>query len=199
MKIALDLDGTLADLRGAMISHSSYDDSDFEQWEKPDFSLFLSEASTVWDDYWWDVQPVEPYLHEKTKMLSGDHHVDIVTNTVGSNEVTQKWLDKHDICYEDVVRPSTVGASKSELDYDVYIDDKPSMAGTVSLLYIPDRQWNQDVRGLSGAHDYLYHSYEPSFVESEGFPSGQTATSAPHVIRVTDLHDVVYDLCRTQQ
>ena len=193
MKIALDLDGTLADLHGAMIRHSEYEDHHFDSWYKPDFNTFLSEASTVWDDYWWDINPVEPNLCEKTALLTADHTVDIVTNTVGSDEATISWLDKYGISYRDIVRPSQEGMSKSEMEYEVYIDDKPSMGGEVNMLYIPDRRWNQEVRGQG---EYIYHSYEMSYIESEGLPANHFETPAPHVVRITDIHDVLYDLHR---
>lgn len=193
MKIALDLDGVLADLHGAMVEHTDFTDADFEQWDKPNYNHFMSEASRVWSEHWDDIPPVEPALEYKTAQLAADNHVDIVTNTAGPDPAIEQWLDKHDIVFESIVRPYSDGKDKHHLDYDLYIDDKPSMAGQVSILYIRDRTWNQTVRGDG---EYLYHSYEPSYIESEGYPSGHFMSQLPWVIRVTSIADVLQDIDR---
>lgn len=191
MKLALDLDGVLADLQHAVIEHTEYTSSDFDQWDKPDYNNFISEASRVWSDHTMDIPPVEHNLDLKTAQLDSEHHVDIVTNTVGSDEDIIPWLDHHGIQYESIVRPYSMSCDKPDLDYDAYIDDRPGMASQVPVHYIRDQKWNQRVRGGSG---YLYHSYETCYVNSEGLPKNHFESDLPFVVRVTDLNDVIYDL-----
>lgn len=193
MKIALDLDGVLADLHAAMVADTSYTRSDFEQWDKPNYDRFMRDAARVWNDTWDVIDPVEPHIGSKTEALNSEHTVDIVTNTAGSDESVRQWLDKHNVSYESIVHPRAHGYDKPDLDteYDCFIDDKPDMAGSVSMLYLRDQRWNQRVRG-SG--EYLYHSYESSYVDSEGYPDGHFDSDAPCVVRVTSLADVLFDI-----
>lgn len=192
MRIALDLDGVLADLQHTMIEETKYTSDDFEQWSKPDYNFFMQEASRVWREYWQDIPPVEDRVELTTAQLAADHHVDIVTNTAGPDDAITKWLDKHGVYYEEIVRPYSHGCDKPDLDYDAYIDDKPTMAGAVDVLYLRDQRWNQSVRG-SG--QYLYYSYEDCYVESEGpLKPDPFRSDAPWVIRITDLDDVLFDL-----
>lgn len=192
MRIALDLDGVLADLNHTIVEKTEYTMSDFEQWDKPDYNHFMSEASRVWDDHWDEIPPVEQNLDYKTAQLASNHHVDIVTNTVGSDEAVTQWLDEHGIVFEEIVRPYSQGTDKQHLDYDAYIDDKPAMAGEVGVLYLRDQLWNQTERGLG---EYLYYSYEPSYVDSEGpLKPDPFRSDAPWVIRITTLDHVLTDL-----
>jgi hypothetical protein len=193
MQIALDLDGVLADLQHTMCEQTIYDEQDFEQWSKPKYNHFVQEASRVWREHWDDIPPVESGLDELTKRLSTTHNVDIVTNTAGPNEYIEQWVDKHGIQHDSIRRPYSEGKDKHELiDYDCYIDDKPGMAGQVDVLYLRDRAWNQTVRGNG---EYLYHSYEECYVDSEGvLKSDPFVSSSPWVIRVTGIADVLRDL-----
>jgi 5'(3')-deoxyribonucleotidase len=195
LKLALDLDGVLADLQSAMVEHTAYCQQDFEQWEKPNHNTFLSEASYVWSDYWQEIEPVEKHLSTKTGELSQQFEVDIVTNTVGSNDVVEQWLSKHGVVYEELVRPYSLGTDKQHLDYDVYVDDKPSLHGTVPLLLLRDRRWNQTIRGGIGEQQYFYYSYEPSYIEVEGTPEKSIIEMSeaydPYVVRITGLRDVL--------
>jgi len=194
MRVALDLDGVLADLQNKMIQETRYTDSDFEQWEKPDYNHFMSEASRVWRDHWDEISSVEHNVDMKTEQIAQDHHVDIVTNTAGPDEAVEQWLDKHGVQFEEIVRPYSQGCDKPDLNYDLYIDDKGAMAGDVGVLYLRDRFWNQTIRGDG---QYLYYSYEPSYVESEGHLNVDPyASDAPWVIRITGLDDVIMDLDR---
>jgi hypothetical protein len=196
MKIALDLDGVLADLQDAMIAETEYTERDFEQWAKPNYNFFLSEASRVWSEHWNDIEPVDENVAEHVEHIREDHTVDIVTNTAGPNEYVEMWLNEHSIGYNDIVRPYVVGGDKHDLEYDAYVDDKPDLAGRVNLLYLRDRSWNQSIRGMNGPSQYLYHSYEDSYVDGEGYPNGHFDSTVPYVVRITGLEDVVDDLKR---
>jgi hypothetical protein len=192
MKIALDLDGVLADLNGAMVEYTAYEPEDFEQWDKPEYDVFRREAERVWTEHWNNIRPMEANLEQTVELLTADHTVDIVTNTVGEERYVKAWLQRQGITYNRFVHTEMMdGIDKPDLNYDMYIDDKPAMAGQVDVLYIPDRKWNQTIRG--DGH-YLYHSYEPSYINSEGLPSHTFNDGVPDVVRVTGLLDVIHDL-----
>lgn len=191
LEIALDLDGVCADLQGAMIEYTPYGEDDFTEWHKDDYNVFMSEASRVWEEHWQDIEPVEPCIDHYTGALAEQYTVDIVTNTAGKDGYVKVWLDQHNVSYRNLVRPYSSGCDKPDCEYDVFIDDKPGMAGEVSTQYIVDQPWNQSVRGDGR---YIYHSYEPSYLESEGLPSDHIGDVGFNVIRVTSLLDVLFDL-----
>lgn len=190
MKIALDFDGVLADPHEMMLDHRGVSDGDFEQWQNDDHEAFVEAMLNVWDEHRVKVPPVEDNIGSKVGQIYVDHDVDIVTNTLADEEVVREWLDRHNVPYDDIVKNPT-GTDKSELDYDVYIDDNPNLAGEVDVLYLYDRRWNQTERGLG---QYIYHSYEPSYLEAEG--KRTDAGSVPKVIRVPSLRHVANDLAR---
>lgn len=188
MKVALDLDGVLADLQGSMIDHTEYGEEDFEQWDKPEYNTFVSEASRVWTEHWDEIDPVEENIDEKTEALSVYNHVDIVTNTAGPDVAVRQWLEEHGVVYGSIVRPYSLGGDKPDLDYDVYIDDKPSMAGDVDVLYLRDQPWNWEVGDVPDSeYEYLLYGVDDVDVDC-GEP--------PSVVRISSLGDVVDDLCR---
>lgn len=185
MRIALDLENVLADI---------LEEEDFEQWGFDSdrvFSHFMDVSHDAWAVNWEHIEPTEPNLSETVdRIRSLGYTVDLVTNRDGVDDQIQMWLDKYDISVN-AFRSNPAGTRKSELDYDVYIDDNPLMAGEAQMLYIYDQPWNQHVRG-SG--QYIYHSYEPGYIESEDIPTGQFESDAPWVVRVTSLRDVLYDV-----
>lgn len=209
MKVALDLDGVLADLHAKMVPHTKYSYEDFHTFgEWDDFEHFYSEAARVWKKHWHEIEPVEDSLSHKVAQLAANHEVDIVTNTAAEDRYAKAWLHQQEIVYEDFVRPPEYGY-KDALDYDLFIDDNPYLCGDVPVQYVVDQPWNQTERG-SG--NYLYYSYEESYVESEVCRAERDSTvgnpqvtegplkpdpfrsDAPWVIRVNGLDDVLYDL-----
>jgi len=191
MKIALDFDGVLADLIGAIRQHTDYD-GDLNEWQKDDPDEFFDAVRSVYSGEIDNVSVVNEFDYMFVNDLQNDGHtVDIVTNTLASDEFVEQWLDSQHISYNDIVRAKDHGCDKKDLSYDCYIDDKPMMAGDVSVLYLMDQPWNQHVRGDG---EYIYHSYEKSWLESEELPTNQFATDAPHVIRVESVGHVRNDI-----
>lgn len=197
MNVALDLDGTIADLQSALMRYMGYHVSSFDQWNKADYEQFMADARHVWDDDSCYVPLTEPNIgltvEELQSVVDG---VDIVTNTAGSIDAVNAWLAQHDVEYDRLIHGVRSGRSKQSYDYDMYIDDKPGMAGTVPVQYMPNRSWNDTIRGDG---EYIYHSLEPSYLDSEGIPTRQFKTDAPWVIRYDSLNDVVENIRHVQQ
>lgn len=158
MKIALDLDGVLADsisewlaiwneLKGSSLTLEDVKCWDF--WKE--LGITSSEFHRIFYRAWknWQlIQPTEPDLISKVAMLEELGKVDIVTSRPkNTRKYVLKWLEKFGLGGKNVV---FVTSNKSELDYDVYIDDSPinaeeiAAAGKYVALY--DRPWNRHVK-----------------------------------------------------
>ena len=134
MKIALDVDGVLADVIVSWINYSNSirphisknQVTDWEFWKKFDINPFdfYSELSYCWKN-WESLPPTEENLSSTTKNLSTLGQVDIVTARERSTDsFVKNWLDFHDISYDNYVSVID-GPMKADLDYDVFIDDSP--------------------------------------------------------------------------
>ncbi|MEM1991939.1 MAG: hypothetical protein QXY58_04825 [Nitrososphaerota archaeon] len=158
MKIALDLDGVLADSISVwlMIWNASKGSSlaleDVKCWDFwKELGITSGEFHRIFYKAWknWKlIQPTEPNLVSKVIMLEELGRVDIVTSRPKNTRTyVLKWLERHGLGNKNIV---FVKSNKSELDYDVYIDDSPinaeeiASAGKYVALY--DRPWNRDVK-----------------------------------------------------
>lgn len=158
MKVALDLDSTLADTLLTVfdiLDEPQYGYADSIHWDWPieEFGRdrFLNAAWHVWSIRRDDIQPSEPDLRAKTDALKAKcEQLDVVTAHPDHLDVVdhgkQQWLDEHGVCYDDYV---SVEGAKHALDYDVYIDDNPKLVEATNsyssevLLY--DRPYNRDI------------------------------------------------------
>jgi len=134
MKIALDVDGVLADV---IISWMNYSNSirqkitknqitNWEFWKEFQINPFdfYAELSLCWKN-WMSIPTTEKNLSSITKSLSSIGQVDVVTARERSTDsFVKSWLDHHDISYNNYVSVID-GPMKAELDYDVFIDDSP--------------------------------------------------------------------------
>lgn len=134
MKIALDVDGVLADVIKSWLIYnnsirstiSKHEITDWEFWKKFQINpfVFYNELSYCWKD-WKSVPPTENNLSEITKNLANLGQVDIVTARERSTDIFVKnWLNHHDIQFENYVSVID-GPMKADLDYDIFIDDSP--------------------------------------------------------------------------
>ncbi len=157
MKIALDVDGVLADVILSWIKQSNrHRDrltkeqiTSWDFWRSHNINRydFYKELSDCWKS-WKTVPPTEKSLSRSTKRLSEFGQVDIVTaREKSTDEFVRQWLSLHDISYDSYV--SVVdGTLKAGLDYDVFIDDSPLNATALAeknrtvLLY--EQPWNAD-------------------------------------------------------
>ena len=158
MKIALDVDGVLADV---IISWINYSNSirphisknqvtNWEFWKKFDINPFdfYSELSSCWQN-WQSIPTTQENLSDITKNLSILGQVDIVTARERSTDsFVKNWLNYHDISYDNYVSVID-GPMKADLDYDVFIDDSPLNAikflenNKRVILY--SQPWNQHI------------------------------------------------------
>jgi len=146
MKVAMDVEGVLADICMSWIIHYGYlfTKSEITDWEFKNVGItigrFLEETIVVWKQ--GKVVPEEFNLPDKMPRLP----FDIVTARKGVDLEIVNWLENYRINYDNFV-VSRSSTSKPLLCYDVYIDDNPYMyknlqKGQTQILY--DQPWNQD-------------------------------------------------------
>lgn len=134
MKIALDVDGVLADVIQSWLNYNNsirqeilrQEISDWDFWKKFKINRydFYAELSSCWKN-WMSVPPTETNLSLTTKNLSKIGQVDIVTARERSTDsFVKNWLNHYDISYDNYVSVID-GPMKADLDYDIFIDDSP--------------------------------------------------------------------------
>ncbi len=159
MKIALDVDGVLADIISVWLeqynkSHkksvTTEDIVKWDFWKELGFDKyeFYEELSNCWSR-WTEVPPLEQGIANAVEKLHSVGTVHIVTaRDAASTKYVKRWLEHNGIKYDDYV-PVLRGRDKADLDYDIFIDDSPqNVIGIASkgknvLLY--DQPWNRSV------------------------------------------------------
>ena len=164
MRIAVDLDGVLADTMVTFCRilnrrHSSQLTVEsfisWNAWEtahitKDEFYRTLDEA---WFD-WKTIPPTEQNIAEKIGQIHQFGRVDIVT--ARSRETVPHatlWLRRYQVPYDAFVRTEST-KSKVNLDYDLFIDDSPDLMALLTskldsngILYT--QPWNKDAPKMS--------------------------------------------------
>ncbi len=161
MKIAVDLDGVLAEPMSLWCKlyneqhHTHLTLRDIKQWDVPSLlNISNEEFYRTLDSAWmrWEEIPAtEGNLSEKVSAAAKYGNIDIVT---GRSEKTVKpsitWLEHQGITFEKFVRVARIH-DKVSLDYDVYVDDSPRLFNQLlsrltghGILYT--RPWNRDIR-----------------------------------------------------
>lgn len=159
LKIALDLDGTLADIIGLWLreynkkseNRLEYDEIDrWDFWVRLGYTSdqFFKELSECWNR-WMHVKPLEDNISFIVERLSRLGKVDIVTARDPENNISVKrWLEYHEIPYNDYILVAR-GIDKAELDYDLFIDDSPINAKQISnyrkMVLLYSQPWNRDL------------------------------------------------------
>lgn len=158
MKIALDVDGVLADVMVSWLEHNNkirgeilkHEITDWNFWEKFNINQydFYAELNKCWEN-WIDIPPTETKLSEFSKKISQIGHVDIVTARERSTDsFVKNWLEHHNIVYENYVSVVS-GPMKADLNYDTFIDDSPLNAMKIlqnqKRIFLYAQPWNQNI------------------------------------------------------
>ncbi len=156
MKIALDVDGVIADVIQSWLNYNNSirqkitkrEISDWDFWKKFKINRydFYAELSSCWKD-WSSIPPTEENLSITTKSLSELGQVDIVTARERSTDsFVKNWLSHYNISYDNYVSVID-GPMKSDLDYDIFIDDSPLNALKIiqqkKKVILYSQPWNQ--------------------------------------------------------
>ncbi|MEK6865052.1 MAG: hypothetical protein AABX06_01075 [Thermoproteota archaeon] len=158
MKIALDVDGVLADVIESWLIYNnkirpniSKDDiTNWDFWKKFKINRydFYEELTSCWKN-WNSIPPTEGNLSIVTQNLSNFGQVDIVTaRELSTDSFVKNWLKLHDVTYQNYVSVID-GPMKADLDYDVFIDDSPLNA--IKFLkhkknvFLYSQPWNQHI------------------------------------------------------
>ena len=156
MKIALDVDGVLADVIESWLSYNNTirptilksNISEWDFWKNHGINKFdfYAELSTCWKS-WKNIPPTEKNIASAVIKLSNLGTVDIVTaREESTHDDVKNWLRLHQINFKNYVGVLE-GIEKSQLDYDVFIDDSPLNAksmlekGKSVILY--SQPWNE--------------------------------------------------------
>ena len=158
MKIALDVDGVLADVIESWLIYSnkirariSKDDiTNWDFWKKFKINRydFYEELTTCWTN-WNSIPPTENNLSIITQNLSNFGQVDIVTaREISTDSFVKNWLKLHDVTYQNYVSVID-GPMKADLDYDIFIDDSPLNAikflKRKKKVFLYSQPWNQHI------------------------------------------------------
>ncbi len=159
MKIALDVDGVLADVIVSWIeinnqNRTKISKNDVTSWDFwKQFNIdrfdFYSELSKCWEN-WNEIPPTEKNLQESTKLLNQNATVDIVTaREQYTDTFVKNWLNHFNISYDNYVSVID-GTMKADLDYDLFIDDSPLNAEKFTLknkkFLLYNQPWNQNIQ-----------------------------------------------------
>lgn len=160
MKIALDLDGTLADIIGLWLNEYNkknrerlnyHDITKWDFWMRLGYtpSRFFTELSNCWKR-WKYIKPLEEKVNYAVEQLHKFGKVDIVTARDPKSSIYAKeWLKHYNIKYDEFVLVAR-GSDKAYLDYDIFIDDSPINAKTIAALnktvLLYNQPWNRDIK-----------------------------------------------------
>lgn len=146
VRVSLDMESVLADVHSYFLSAyndefgTTYNRNDIDSWDwvrtEIDFEDFDRIVNEGWCEYRHNIEPMEPGLDAVVAELAShdDVSVDIVTARTGVESAMRQWLAGNEIDAYDRFYSTTT--SKADLDYDLYIDDKPGLADNLQTEQI---------------------------------------------------------------
>jgi 5'(3')-deoxyribonucleotidase len=157
MKVAVDFDSTLADTLKVVVdlfnfkyeTHLTRADVTSWDWTENGRRWRLPHPEDAERDFWriYDlfdsthlrraIPPVDPLACGAVKWLvKRGHQVDIVTSNRPEAAMSiQAWLFSHGLDLPIKVLERKTASHKALLDYDIFIDDAPSLAKSIAELY----------------------------------------------------------------
>ena len=149
MRIAIDLDGTLADIHKVFLEElekqedivHSFEDLENYYFDEAPFSLkkFHRLARENWKNR--EIPLTDKEIPTHLEKLSQSHRVDIVTARDDvDRKILRNWLNRKNVKFQDLV----VDKEKTHLNYDVLIDDSPSYIGDGMKILLYDRPYNEE-------------------------------------------------------
>ena len=164
MKIAIDFDDTIADQTSVLLPLMNWKLGTEFKFEELEWDFFHKAPET--EKAFWSIHdlydssylrrampPVDAYAFPVVKELARKGHVvEIVTrNDKKGHDSIRAWLFMHglDLPVRAIGRGG--GDGKARLNYDLFIDDNPSLADVIrkhptKRLVIFDRPWNRNVK-----------------------------------------------------
>lgn len=146
MRIALDVDGTLADTWGGVVERGWMAESPDVSWEgdRELWDEYLHHSQNLWHNHWEDIEPNELFTYTTTKtMVEFGHTLHVVTARSGVEEQMRSWLDDNRVVHHGFF----VEDEKWRLDFDIHIDDSPSLAYEAPLdriVLLPVRSYTPE-------------------------------------------------------
>lgn len=148
MKIAVDLDGTLAQTHEVFLEElekregTSYRLEDIRSWyfENVDFTVeqFHEIARKSWKTR--DMPLTDKEIPENLSAIRENHTVDIVTARDDiPREELKRWLERKEVPFDKF----RVDKEKTHLDYNMLIDDSPTYIGDGMKILLYHRPYNQ--------------------------------------------------------
>lgn len=142
LAVAVDLDGTQADLHTPAVERSSELDAYRpDEFGEAEWKEYKHRSSNVWHNHHEEIELVEPCAPDVMQALHDRHHVTVLTHRRNVDDQIRAWLAAHDIPYDDFI---ATHRDKAEFDMDVYVDDNPIHADD-ARVFLRDRPWNADV------------------------------------------------------
>lgn len=154
MKIALDVDGTIADVNTIINKKFNHPFSldqitKWECWELYGISKeqWFKEYIETWSLYYEEIPLHEQDLkYTLQKLVDKGYQIDIVTSRpIEAHINLRKWLDMHDLPYNNIIRVSSQ-ADKLDLYHEIHIDDFYTYLKPNKYQYILDRAWNRNLK-----------------------------------------------------
>ncbi len=169
-KVAVDIDGTIADVHRVMLSEfnrkngTDFSTYDIKDWGFKSLGSSYAEMMPFYQDAWKNHHDQIPFVGKASMILelSKYYTVHFLTSrsndensiTGGTEKGLSEWLTLHGIDSIPVVLcPPEV--SKTEFGYQIYIDDSPMFAkdieksrtsGEGRILLLIDKPYNRDTR-----------------------------------------------------
>ena len=150
MKIAIDLDGTIRPMVEGYIKYIN------------GFGLYegLSVADIYWDHPIFELELFNKYFQDEKEMMKIEpykycknvlnlwremgHEIIILTSTFQPEESVKRWLEAHEINYNELI----ITKKKGEHEFDLLIEDKETVPNEVpkdrAIIFIA-QPWNKEL------------------------------------------------------